>query len=133
MEREGDCVKKWKRVFAFGMALCLTAQYAPVSALAAGSEEEDSPDVILAYKTHFDIGFTDYAANVVRKYQTTFIDNALNAIEESSSLPENEQFKWIVPGWPFAKMSEGWEGQTEERLARIEKAMEEDRISAFGL
>lgn len=37
MESEGDCVKKWKRVFAFGMTFCLMAQYAPVSALAAGS------------------------------------------------------------------------------------------------
>ncbi|WP_322389844.1 hypothetical protein, partial [Clostridium perfringens] len=97
------------------------------------SAKEDDPDVVLAYKTHFDIGFTDFAKNVIDRYRTTFIDNALKSIDESSSLPEEEQFKWILPGWPLSQIMEDWSGQTEERKQKIDEAIENDRILVHGL
>ena len=33
--------------------------------------------VIVTFKTHFDIGYTDLAANVVQRYRTEMIDQAL--------------------------------------------------------
>ena len=33
--------------------------------------------VLLIFKTHLDIGFTDFAENVVNKYMESFIPNAL--------------------------------------------------------
>ena len=34
-------------------------------------------DVFLIFKTHLDIGFTDYAENVKEKYLTQYIPNAI--------------------------------------------------------
>ena len=34
-------------------------------------------EIILVFKTHFDIGYTDFAEAVVQKYSTTMMQNAL--------------------------------------------------------
>ncbi|MCR4413094.1 MAG: hypothetical protein NUV77_11800, partial [Thermoguttaceae bacterium] len=67
--------------------------------LAAAARAADGPDaksdghgsprveeVIIAFKTHFDIGYTDMAANVVKRYRTAMIDQALDVVDASRSL-----------------------------------------------
>ena len=36
-------------------------------------------EVLLEFKTHLDIGYTDYAEKVVERYLTEFIPNAIKA------------------------------------------------------
>ena len=38
-------------------------------------------EVVVVFKTHFDIGYTDLARNVVAKYRTSMIDNALTVCD----------------------------------------------------
>ena len=38
-------------------------------------------EVIVVFKTHFDIGYTDMASNVVQRYRTTMIDQALEVVD----------------------------------------------------
>lgn len=126
-------MKKLSRMlFVYTAVACLAMQVFSIP-VSAKDEEEENPDVILSYKTHFDIGFTDYASNVVQRYRTDFIDKALKAIDESSDLPEDEQFKWIVPGWPLSKIIEDWSGQTEERQKKVDEAIRNDRILVHAL
>jgi hypothetical protein len=77
--------------------------------------------VIVVFKTHLDIGYTDLAENVVRRYRTEMIDHALSIIDQSRSLPPEQQFQWMMAGWPLRQML--WPGQTLERRARIEGAI----------
>jgi len=37
--------------------------------------------VIVVFKTHFDIGYTDMASNVVQRYRTRSIDQALEVVD----------------------------------------------------
>lgn len=85
-------------------------------------------EVVVVFKTHFDIGFTDLASNVVRHYQTSMIDNALAVVDQTRALPPEQQFVWTVPGWPMGKILEDWPGQTTERRERIISAARAGRF-----
>ncbi len=89
--------------------------------------------VIIVFKTHFDIGYTDMASNIVTKYRTTMIDQALAVADQNRDLPAAQQFAWTIPGWPMHKILEDWPGQTPERKRRIEDAFKQGRFVVHGL
>jgi hypothetical protein len=76
--------------------------------------------IIVVFKTHFDIGYTDLVTNILTRYRTQFADRALAVMEESRSWPPQQQFTWTVPGWPLQQML--WPGQTPERRAKLLQA-----------
>ena len=89
--------------------------------------------IIVVFKTHFDIGYTDMASNIVTKYRTTMIDQALAVVDQNRDLPAAQQFVWTIPGWPMSKILEDWPGQTPERKRRIEEAFKQGRFVVHGL
>ncbi len=90
-------------------------------------------EVIVVFKTHFDIGYTDMASNVVQRYRTTMIDQALAVCDQNRDLPADQQFVWTLPGWPMHKILEDWPGQTRERQQRILEAVREGRFAIHAL
>lgn len=53
--------------------------------------------VHLIFKTHLDIGFTDYAANVVQRYFQQFIPQALALAQRTRH--STERFRWTTGAW----------------------------------
>jgi alpha-mannosidase len=90
-------------------------------------------EVIVTFKTHFDIGYTDLASNVVQRYRTTMIDQALKVVDQNRGLPPEQQFVWTIPGWPLHKILEDWPGQTPERKQQILQAFKDGRFVVHGL
>ena len=90
-------------------------------------------EVVVVFKTHFDIGYTDMAANVVRRYQTGMIDQALTVVDQNRNLPPQQQFAWTIPGWPMKKIVEDWEGQKPERKQKIRQAFKDGRFVVHSL
>jgi alpha-mannosidase len=90
-------------------------------------------EIIIVYKSHFDIGYTHLASEVVRGYQTTTIDKALDVADKNRNLPSEQQFVWTIPGWPMKKILEDWDGQTVERQNRIRQAFKDGRFAAHAL
>ena len=88
-------------------------------------------EIIVVFKTHFDIGYTDLVTNVLTRYRTTFLDKALKLIQDSSNLSRDRQFVWTVPGWPLRQML--WEGQTPERREKVLQALKEGRLAVHAL
>jgi hypothetical protein len=70
----------------------------------APSAQPPVEQVIVVFKTHFDIGYTDMASNVVRRYRTTMIDDALKVVKQNRTLPPEQQFAWTLPGWRMHKI-----------------------------
>ncbi len=105
-----------------------TGRAAPVEAQPTGVKQ-----VVVVFKTHFDIGYTDMASNVVRRYRTTMIDEALKVVAQSRALPPEQQFAWTLPGWPLSKIMEDWPGQTSERKSQVKQAFAEGRFVAHAL
>ncbi|MBI9018362.1 MAG: hypothetical protein JEZ07_14000 [Phycisphaerae bacterium] len=90
-------------------------------------------EVIVVFKTHFDIGFTDLARNVLHNYRTKMIDRALEVVEASNSFPVDKRFVWTVPGWPMARIMDDWQGQTKKRQESIWKAFTSGRFAVHAL
>ena len=90
-------------------------------------------EIVVVFKTHFDIGYTEMASNVVQRYRTTMIDQALDVVDQNHDLPPQQQFAWTLAGWPLTKILQDWPGQSEQRKERVEKALREGRFVVHGL
>ena len=90
-------------------------------------------EIIVVFKTHFDIGYTDMASNVVQRYRTTMMDQALEVVDQNRGLPPEQQFVWTLSGWPMHKIFEDWPGQKPERKQRIEQALKQGRFVVHAL
>lgn len=90
-------------------------------------------EVVVVFKTHFDLGYTDMASNVVRRYQTSMIDDALTVVDRNRDLPPEQQFAWTLAGWPLAQIAGDWTGQTAARRARVMEAFRSGRFVVHAL
>jgi hypothetical protein len=90
-------------------------------------------EVIVIIKTHFDIGFTHRAREVVRHYRTDMIDKAMNIMDQSTNLPPDQQFAWTAPGWVMSKVLEDWEGQTPVRRQRLDNYVKAGKFRFHAL
>lgn len=93
----------------------------------------DVEEIIIVFKTHVDVGYTDLMSSVIDKYRTTTIDQALKVIDESRGFPGDQQFVWTLPGWPMKKILEDWPGQTPERQQRVKEAFEDGHFVTHAL
>lgn len=87
-------------------------------------------DIVVVFKMHFDIGYTQWAEGVLQQYCGPMLRKTLQSIDETSGLPENERFAWTVPSWPLKYMLENCEADLKPRL---EKAIREQRIIPHAL
>src|SRR5258707_6718165 len=90
-------------------------------------------EIIVIFKTHFDLGYTHRAKDIVQFYRTDMIDKALEIMDRTSDLPKEQQFSWTAPGWVMAKVLEDWPGQTQERHKRLEKAFKSGRFVSHAM
>ena len=75
--------------------------------------------VIVVCKTHLDIGFTDYASNVMDRYCNLYIPSALDLAWQVNT-PERKRFVWTVGSiLPDYYLSHA----TDEQRARFEEAV----------
>ena len=51
------------------------------------------------FKTHLDIGFTDYARNVVCRYVQVFIPQAMDLARQLRDAGGGERFVWTTGSW----------------------------------
>lgn len=55
--------------------------------------------LLVLFKTHLDIGFTDFSKNIVNKYMNEFIPNAINVARELRVAQGEASFKWTTGSW----------------------------------
>ena len=101
--------------------------------LPAAEQKSNIEEIIIVYKSHFDIGYTHLASETIESYRTTTIENALAVVDKNKNLPADQQFVWTIPGWPMKKILEDWDGQTAERQQRIKDAFRNGRFAVHAL
>ncbi len=112
-----------------------------ISITAFGQDKQSNPapinpnvkEIIVIFKTHFDIGYTHRVKDVVQYYRTDMIDKALDIMDKTRDLPKAQQFTWTAPGWVMAKVLENWPGQTPERHRRLEEAFKSGRFVSHAM
>lgn len=101
------------------------------STLFAQQKVDDSvKEIIIVFKTHFDIGYTDYAESVVQQYSTSMMENAFNIIEKSKDRAVDKQFVWTVPSWPMTQMINQ---SSPDVKSKVEAALKSGRFVVHAL
>src|SRR4051812_14534390 len=91
---------------------------------------QPQPEVVhLIFKTHLDIGFTDFARNVVASYFDDFIPRAL-AVAEELRQEGDASFRWTTGAW---LIYEYLEQAAPVQRAQLERAVQNGDIIWHGL
>lgn len=100
------------------------------SSFAQNKVDTSVREIVLVFKTHFDIGYTDFAEAVVQKYGTTMMQNALDDIEKNKGRAADKQFVWTVSGWPMSQMLTQ---STPAIKSRVEQALKDGHFAVHAL
>jgi hypothetical protein len=84
----------------------------------------------LVFKTHLDVGFTDYARNVVTQYFQRDIPQAIALADQLRKSGNSERFVWTTGSW---LIYEYLEQASEEERKRMETAIMAGDIVWHGL
>lgn len=86
--------------------------------------------VIVVFKTHLDVGFTDLADRVVKRYFTDYIPKAIALADRLHGSDGPERFVWTTGSWLIYEYLE--QASTAERK-RMERAIEVGNIAWHAL
>lgn len=100
----GNTLPSYLRRFLLMFFMCYAASTC-IGQAQTGEEEARTDtalkEIVLVFKSHYDIGYSDYAEGVLQKYAAVSIPDALDLIDKSKILPKDRQFVWTIPGWPM--------------------------------
>lgn len=85
--------------------------------------------VFVVSKTHLDLGFTDYAENIKRKYIENFIPQAAR-LAENINTEKHKSFIWTTGSWII---KEALENSNESQKADLLKALKNGNIVPHAL
>jgi alpha-mannosidase len=122
-------------LFFQGLELSRAAEYSATSTVpqavsaadAAPAPKAGLQEVVIVYKTHFDIGYTARAREVIHEYRTEMADRVLDTIARYRDVPKEKQFVWTLSGYPMKEIL--WEGQTPERRLKLEQAIRDGNLA----
>ena len=86
--------------------------------------------VLVIFKTHLDIGFTDLAKNVTEKYLNSFIPGAIKTAKTLKSSVTDARFVWTTGSW---LISEYLRTKSAEECTELERAIKNGDICWHGL
>lgn len=91
--------------------------------------DESVEQVLVMFKCHLDVGFTDTAANVVRTYFDVHIPRAVQ-VADTLRAEGDDRFVWTVPAWLLYKYLQETPGDAR---AAAERAIERGELAWHGL
>ncbi len=92
-------------------------------------DEKQVKKVIVVFKTHLDIGFTAFAAEVLKNYRERFIPAAID-LAESVNAGGKKRFVWTVGSYLIKHYFDHANGAQSAKLAR---ALERGDVAWHGL
>lgn len=90
----------------------------------------DIKKILVVFKTHLDIGFTDFAENVTEKYMNEFIPGAMKVAKELREAGGEARFKWTTGSW---LIYEYLMRKSEKECAELGEAIRNGDICWHGL
>ncbi len=86
--------------------------------------------IIVLFKTHLDIGFTDLGSAVIEKYNNKYIPKAISVAEEIACSGRKEGFVWTTGSWLIYQYLQT---ACEEEKGRLVNAVKKGWLSWHGL
>ncbi len=86
--------------------------------------------IINVFKTHFDIGYTDTAKNVIARYGGKMLESVLQTCESTADFPKEKRFVWTMSAWPLLKSLQTC---SPANLARAERLIQNGQLAFHAL
>lgn len=86
--------------------------------------------ILVLFKTHLDVGFTDLSRNIVKKYNENYIPKAIQVGKELEELGVKEGFIWTTGSWLIRQYLDV---ATKEQIDELDAAVKKGWISWHGL
>ena len=83
--------------------------------------------IILVFKTHFDIGFTQMAEDVIRQYSGKMLSDVIQTCEGTSDMGLL-RYVWTMPSWPLTVMR-----QNREKRETLDRLVKEGQIAFHAM
>lgn len=100
MSKQNHNRREFLKAASLGSAFALTPFFGYSRVLAPNDKRNKHiKKVHLLFKTHLDIGFTDYAGNVLDKYFNHFLPSALELAKNSRLKNNGNRFVWTTGSW----------------------------------
>ena len=98
--------------------------------LSAQEADSSVERVLVVFKTHLDIGYTDLSSRVERHYIDTFIPKALAVAEELRAAGGEERYVWTTGSWLiWAYLHQA----SPEQVRRLEEGIRQGDIVWNGM
>ena len=68
--------------------------------------------IVVVFKTHFDIGYTDLSVNVLEKYRNKMLGDVVDACEKTQGYGPGGEYVWTMSAWPLKVVLDEREGLT---------------------
>lgn len=81
-----------------------------------GAEQGSIAKVHVIFKTHLDIGFTDFGERVFQRYVTDFVPRAIALAETMRDDPLGHRFRWTTGSWLIYKYLEEADSAARRRM-----------------
>lgn len=82
------------------------------------AQNDSIEKVFVVFKTHLDVGFTNYSSAVTQNYLDNFIPKALDVAEELRAENSEEKYVWTVGSWLIWKYLQKATLEETERLTK---------------
>lgn len=92
-------------------------------------QPEDRPrtlrKVVVVFKTHFDLGFTDLPDRVMASYTGPMFNAVQAVMQATAGAPEGLRYTWTLPAWPMQQFLHG--AATPEATREAARRLVEER------
>lgn len=95
-----------------------------------GTSNSELKKIHVVFKTHLDVGFTDFAAQVTKRYFEDFIPKALHLARSLRETSETDRFVWTTGSW---LIYEYLEQASPQQRREMEAAIEAGDLVWHGL
>lgn len=112
------------------MIYCNLYEDAKSNTVPSGKRNVMTKKLYVVFKTHLDIGFTDFAANIKEKYLTKYIPAALETARELREAGGDARFVWTTGSWLIHEYVKTLD---ENQFAEFEKQVKAGDIRWHGL
>lgn len=88
--------------------------------------------IYVVFKTHFDIGFTELAEELVKRWDAQMFPEAFKACESTQNRGEGHRYVWTMPAWPLQSYLDRW-ASGKENADRAKALIAEKQIAWHAL
>ena len=78
-------------------------------------ERKKMKKIILVFKTHFDIGFTDLSSRVIDNYAKGMLEEVIETCEKTQDMGKL-RYVWTMPAWPLLHIVQNCAPGLKEKL-----------------